>query len=418
MKAQKVKFPYLVKVGSSSVTIYRQTKPSGDYYILSYYLGGKRQRPTYANFEEAKIEAEAKAAQLARGDVDAVQLTGRDRLVYGRALDAISATGLALDAVAIDYAAAHKLLEGHSVTTAARFYMRHHGDGIKPKLVSEAVDEMIDDKRASGLSDVYLADLRYRLGSFSDRFKCKVHELAPDDVREFFNDLKLEARGFNNFLTTLRTFLAYSKNHGWISKDTDLLAAIGKRKQSKATVEIFTHEQIAALLKCASDDLRPCLAIAAFAGLRMEEIVRLSWDDVNRRPGFIEVEADKAKTQRRRLVPISNNLKSWLRCNSEQEGMLWPHSRPFYWEAIADTASRAKVTWKQNALRHSFISYRLAEIQKADQVALEAGNSPQMIFQNYRELVTPAQAVEWFAVCPTSKVKTKGKKIIKMKAAA
>jgi hypothetical protein len=36
--------------------------------------------------------------------------------------------------------------------------------------------------------------------------------------------------------------------------------------------------------------------------------------------------------------------------------------------------------WKHNALRHSFISYRVADIQNVAQVALEAGNSPGMIF--------------------------------------
>ena len=33
-------------------------------------------------------------------------------------------------------------------------------------------------------------------------------------------------------------------------------------------------------------------------------------------------------------------------------------------------------------------------------VALEAGNSPQMIFKHYRELVTEEQAKDWFAITP------------------
>ena len=37
-------------------------------------------------------------------------------------------------------------------------------------------------------------------------------------------------------------------------------------------------------------------------------------------------------------------------------------------------AAEAEVKWKQNVLRHSFISYRLAEIQDVNRVALEAGN--------------------------------------------
>jgi len=56
--------------------------------------------------------------------------------------------------------------------------------------------------------------------------------------------------------------------------------------------------------------------------------------------------------------------------------------------------------WKHNALRHSFISYRVADIQNVAQVALEAGNSPQMIFKHYRELVRPAEAKAWFAISP------------------
>ena len=56
--------------------------------------------------------------------------------------------------------------------------------------------------------------------------------------------------------------------------------------------------------------------------------------------------------------------------------------------------------WKHNALRHSFISYRVADIQNVAQVALEAGNSPQMIFKHYRELVRPAEAKAWFAIGP------------------
>jgi hypothetical protein len=56
--------------------------------------------------------------------------------------------------------------------------------------------------------------------------------------------------------------------------------------------------------------------------------------------------------------------------------------------------------WKHNALRHSFISYRVADIQNVAQVSLEAGNSPQMIFKHYKELVRPADAKRWFAIVP------------------
>jgi hypothetical protein len=59
--------------------------------------------------------------------------------------------------------------------------------------------------------------------------------------------------------------------------------------------------------------------------------------------------------------------------------------------------------WKHNALRHSFISYRVAQTQSVAQVALEAGNSPSMIFKHYRELVQPKEAKAWFAIAPKGK---------------
>jgi Zn-dependent membrane protease YugP len=56
--------------------------------------------------------------------------------------------------------------------------------------------------------------------------------------------------------------------------------------------------------------------------------------------------------------------------------------------------------WPHNALRHSYVSYRLALIANAAQVAEECGHSVQIMKQNYRELVTRAEAVKWFAVMP------------------
>ena len=47
-----------------------------------------------------------------------------------------------------------------------------------------------------------------------------------------------------------------------------------------------------------------------------------------------------------------------------------------------------------------FISCRVAEIQNVNQVALECGNSPAVIFKHYRELVRPAEAKKWFRIQP------------------
>ena len=76
----------------------------------------------------------------------------------------------------------------------------------------------------------------------------------------------------------------------------------------------------------------------------------------------------------------------WLR-RADSDGSLGrflspelePHERK-----TAEIEGWEPFAWKHNALRHSFISYRLAAVPNTAQVALEAGNSPQMIFGHYR----------------------------------
>jgi integrase len=397
---QRVRFPILVKRGSSTVKIYRDRKPEGTYYRVTYYLGAKRQRLNFSNLQEATNEAEAKASQLSRGDVDAAQLSGKDRLEYGRALDTVKQFNLPLDAVAIEYKEARNLLDGVPLIDAARFYARHHGKGIKRKSIALAVDEMIERKTTKGVSKLYLDDLRYRLGVFKTEFQCDVNAITPDDVATFFDGLKLSPRSHNNFLCALRTFFRFAQKHDWLSKEVDLLSRVEKRNGKPAPVEIFTSNELGALLKAATPQGAPCIALSAFAGLRAEEILRLEWQDIERHPGFIEVAAHKAKTATRRIVPISDNLARWLAIAPRNAERVWPHSKAYFFEVLRNAASDAKIKWKQNALRHSFISYRLAEIQDVNRVALEAGNSPQMIFRHYRELATPEQARTWFAIAP------------------
>jgi integrase len=404
MKAKRNRFPIVVKRGSSVVKIYRDRKPTGTYYRVAYHIGGKRHRLNFNDLEKATGEAEAKASQLSRGDVAAMQLSGKDRLVYGRAVEAVREYGVPLDAAALEYSEARKILDGIGLIDAARFYARHHGRHVKRKPVHDAVQEMIEAKKTGGLSDVYLNDLRYRLGMFADCFRCDLVSLTPDDMQNFFDSIDLSARSFNNFLCALKTFCRFAQDRGWLSKETDLLSGVKRRKEKSAPVEILTPREMVALLEHATPEIAPCFALGAFAGLRSEEILRLEWADLTRRPGFIEVAAHKAKTATRRLVPITDNLAHWLgplRAN----GLVWQNTKPMFHKTRLRVATEAGVKWKQNVLRHSFISYRLADIQDVNRVALEAGNSPQMIFRHYRELATPEQARTWFSIAPATSSK-------------
>ena len=122
--------------------------------------------------------------------------------------------GQPLDSVAIEYAATRKILDGHNLADAARFFIRHHGRGLEGKPVVDAVAEFIDTKRTEGRSVFYITDLRYRLGSFAQAFNMEVRQLALADVRDFLSELKLGARSYNNHLQSLKTFFRFCQSRG------------------------------------------------------------------------------------------------------------------------------------------------------------------------------------------------------------
>jgi integrase len=155
---------------------------------------------------------------------------------------------------------------------------------------------------------------------------------------------------------------------------------------------------MAKLLHNAPPDLIPILAIGAFSGIRMAELDRLDWSAVDLERGIIELRAGQAKTGSRRVIPVTDNLAAWLE-PLERKGMVVPSVKAHH-RAVAAHAAALKIEWPRNVLRHSFISYRIATVKSADQVALEAGNSPSIIFKNYRELTTEEQADKWFGILP------------------
>src|SRR5205823_787332 len=137
-----------------------------------------------------------------------------------------------------------------------------------------------------------------------------------------------------------------------------------------------------------------------FAGVRAAEMEKLDWSEIDFESGHIEIRAAKSKTRKRRLIPISDNLAAWIRPVAKLRGPVVPTQLRKQFDAVK---ARAKLQdWPQNAMRHSYGSYRLAQCQDAARVSLEMGNSPQMIFDHYRELVKPKQSERFWNIRPAT----------------
>jgi integrase len=402
MKAVKRNKPETVTVGNVRVKIYHRVKAGYEIFEVSDYSCGSRRLRSFSNYEQAREEAKRIARLMASGETTAAQIRNPQAASYGRAIELLRPTGLSLELAAAHFAEAFRLLNGDLIVAAAQYYAARHQVNRQKKTVREVADEMIAIKTARGISEQTLNDMRWRLAKIAAAFAVDVDSVTTGDLQKWLDGLKGSPRSIVNFRRMAGTLFAFAAARGYLPKGEN--PVIGTEKisaRNNVAVEIYIPGELEKLFAAAHESFRIVIALGAFAGLRSAEIERLDWSEIDLKGGLIEVKAEKTKTASRRLVPMVPNLKKWLEPEAKNAGAIWPYSHPFFHERQREAATGAGLkAWRPNGLRHSFISYRLALVQSAPQVALEAGNSPTMIFQHYRELVKPEAAQKWFSIIP------------------
>lgn len=396
---RKQEFPERVERLGVVATIYAP-KDALKGYTVAYYVLGKFVRKVRNSYEDAKKLALSIVEKKAHGRLDDTPLSREQSLVFRRAAETVKPTGRPLDLVAHEYAQAVKLLGEESLVEAVKFYLANRTRAVKSRTVQEVVTELRENKQTNGRSKLYLTDLKLRLDRFATSFKCPIHTVEPAEIQRFLNNLKVSGRTRNNFRRAIGTLFRFAKVRGYVPAHHTGILEVERAEQQTGEVQVFTPDELTKLLAHAKPDLVPALAIGALAGLRSEEIKRLDWANVLWEENEIQVPKNIAKTRITRLVPMCSSLKSWLEPHRQSSGPISPYRN--LGNQFLKLAPRAKVAWKRNGLRHSFISYRVAHLKIVGEVAEEAGNTPKMINQHYRRVVNKAQADSWFGVTPAA----------------
>jgi len=409
--------PIEVKRGSVTVKIYTEVNrvngvPYNQFTVV-YYDGTQRKKKKFSALEDATREAKLTATKLANGENQVLRLTSTDRIIYLEAVSQLKPFSRPLNLAVQEYTSALKQLpEGTTLKEAVDFFRRRNPATLQKRTVREVADEMLAAKRAANLSQVHLKDLECRLNRFADTLQMNISGVSGAMIQTWLDAMKGSGRTKVNYLRVIASLFRFAVKRKYLSKDAlEEIEAVQQVKEDNGEIEIFTPEELLEILNAARPEMIPWLTIGGFAGLRAAEIQRLNWSEVNLSERHIEIKASKSKTAARRLVPITDNLAAWLAPHAQKSGAVTEYRS--WWNQFSKLAAEVtrlrierndhtEFEWRHNALRHSFISYRVADTQNVAQVALEAGNSPQMVFRNYRQLVTSTAAKRWFAIFPTS----------------
>lgn len=286
--------------------------------------------------------------------------------------------------------------------------------------LTKAVETFLAETKADGVSDRYLASLRHRLNKFTGAMEGRTTAAVTEDMLAEFLRGHTAVETKRSFRANLSTFFKWCVRKRYCASNPAKELKRIKSKDRKPG--ILTPQEIKTLLEECPDSIRAGVALAAFAGLRAAEVGRIEWSAIDLEERVIAVEGAVAKTAGRRTIGISDNLADWLAPLAKTEGKVWPEGDryrapwntarlksgwgPFFStcqkvNAVQDKLDTKKLKpWPDNSLRHSFISYRLAETEDLSKTSLEAGNSPVMVKRHYLHLVKPSAAKAWFAVRP------------------
>ncbi len=415
--SRKVKFPQTIRHRKAEATIYGKS-PSYPRYRLAYRVAGRRHLRTFATYGEAKEAAERIVRELANGS----QATA---LSSGQASDALAAferlqslfvsTGrrVSLLAAVSEFSEATSKLNGRALGEVVEGYLSTVAT-VRRKDLTEAVEDFIanrepktkaQDGKQAQLSAGYAYQVGLWLRDFAKTFPATaIADLTKEHLNIFMAKYaKHSTKSRNHYRQTVKMFLRWAVKRDYLTPSHRLLEADGMATElaDAPETEIYSPTELRALLESADAELRPVLALQALGGERLQECLRLTWQDVWRVPKHVEISSAKSKTRSRRLCEMGEALRQWLEPYRECSGPVFPKHRDTFQESLSSLLESLEIPAKRKGLRHGFCTHHFAAFGNENLTAAQAGNSPTIIHQSYKGFCTKSEEEKWFAVAPS-----------------
>jgi integrase len=363
-------------------------------WVVNVNDGGKRCKRAYFKTEE-KAEAEVRRLENEFRNHGKRGLNIDERLV-GEALDAnekLQPLGISLGEVVADY-------------------LRRRGQ--VSITVADLSRDFLASREARGAGVRHMTSLRCVLKRFGEAFDVqRVNDVRSEKVEGRLRGIGGSSVTFNSYRTLVHSLFAFGVRRKACAENP--VKHVEREKVKRGKVGILTVDQLRKLLAKSTGDVRATVVIGAFAGLRPEEVARLTWEEVDLANKRIEVNELKAKTGSHRFVEVLPCLDAWIRPLMGSGLIQGDNFRRRYEEGRREAGfalrgnrerrseidDNALIPWPHDALLHSFASYHLAKFGQLDRLALQLGHeSTRVTFRHYRERVTEQDGQAYFEVLP------------------
>lgn len=245
-------------------------------------------------------------------------------------------------------------------------------------------------------SDSHREKVDIFLRAFPKAFRGTAGEIQPSALRRWVKGRSDNGNTQAMYYRYAKHFFAYLKANRLI--DEDPMTAVPAPKTSPGR-NIISPRQLAAILALdLPDHIRANLLLGAFAGIRTEEMARMTWDNVDIKNGQIHVPPEAMKKTDgfdQRIVDFTEPLERRGKWLSEQKGPIIPLSLETFYRHRRAACKVVLKKWPDNCLRHSFATYHLARAKNAGLTAYQMGHTDAKMVQ--RVYAVPAARADWQA---------------------
>jgi len=374
------------------------------YWQVDYVSNGKRKRKICSTEQEAEDYCQV--------FVDSVERVGKENF-FG-----LSSTQ------AVDARNAFKMLKEKGlgskrlvdcVTVAAKYLRPDLGAGRKK--VGEVYDEYIAFKEQrvakKQMRFISLDDIKKRLRDYVAEYRdWHIDTVDKAEADKWISHLRrgngeeYTAVSIHNFRVYYIGFFNFALAKGYIFTNPFIQHSLEREGPLYADhqVEIFTVDEVISIMRSAEKVAKPiCAALALnfFAGIRHQELLRLTWEDIGIEKRLVQIGREISKKRSHRLIPMQENLEAWLIKYRKPTGSIVATETTLRYH-LAKILKDCGVKWKKNAPRHSFGSYFYELTGSIDATMKALSHKDESTFdEHYKNIhLSKTDAERYFGIMP------------------
>ena len=151
--------------------------------------------------------------------------------------------------------------------------------------------------------------------------KLSLSQLGPEDI-EKFRKIRLRENTLwgrpakpatvNRNVANFRAMLNRAVDYGKL--EINPIGRIKQLEENNIRERVLSQDEFERLLSNCHGEIKGCVLIAYYLPMRQEEIVNLTWEEIDFKHGFIRLGANRTKTKTVRSIPMHQKIIYYLQC--------------------------------------------------------------------------------------------------------